>query len=358
MNTSPVHVLTACGIRVALDLALGQLAAFDVYRDGRTISPFARVPWADSPEDPVRFPADMAPHLRRISGDFFCAPFCADDVEGAPAHGWTANSAWELVDETPCDGGVTARFRLTCLVAGAVVEKLWTLRDDHPFLYQEHRFTGGTGSVPVAHHTLLNLQGGGLLRFSPKLWAETPAEPLERDHSVLRYPMQADDIERFPGQAGQVDLTRYPIGAHHEDFVMLIDDPAQKLGWVTAVRPASSDIVVMVKAVSVLPQTMMWFSNGGRDGPPWNGEHLGVLGIEEACALGIEGWTASITPNRLTARGIPTALDLASSRTVSVSTAIGAFPCAALASQGLSVDTASIRLNDGTVVPFHAAHFD
>ena len=98
--TNPVtHVLAARGIKVALDLGLGQLALFEVLRDGRKISPFARVPWADDPEDKARFAADMAPHLRRMSGDFFCAPFCADDVEGAPAHGWSANSAWDLVDE-------------------------------------------------------------------------------------------------------------------------------------------------------------------------------------------------------------------------------------------------------------------
>lgn len=357
MGLFPIHVLEARGIRVALDLGLGQLAVFEVFRDGRTIAPFARVPWADGSDDPARFPADMAPHLRRMSGDFFCAPFCADDVEGAPAHGWTANSAWELIDEVRFDGRVTARFRLMRRVAGAVVEKLWTLRDDHPFLYQEHRFVGGAGHIPVAHHALLNLRDGGLLQFSPKLWAETSEEPLEQDHSVLRYPVEGADITRFPGQDGPVDLTRYPIGAQHEDFVMLIDDPAQDLGWVTAVRPTSGDVVVMVKAVSVLPQTMMWFSNGGRSVAPWNGAHVGVLGLEEACALGIEGRAASIRPNRLTARGIATAIDLGSSETVSVCTAMGAFPCAARARQSLLIAPATVRLDDGTVAPFHSAHF-
>ncbi len=357
MESFPIHVLEVRGIRVALDLTLGQLAVFEVTQDGRTIAPFARVPWADGPDDPAYFPADMAPHLRRMSGDFFCAPFCADDVEGAPAHGWTANSAWELIDEIPFEGGITARFRLMRRVAGAVVEKLWTLRDDHPFLYQEHRFIGGTGRIPVSHHALFNLREGGILQFSPKLWAETPAQPLEPDHSVLRYPAQGNDIKQFPGQTGAVDLTRYPIGAQNEDFVMLVDDPVQKLGWVTALRPTSGDIVVMVKAVSVLPQTMLWFSNGGRSVAPWNGEHVGVLGVEEACALGIEGWTASITPNRLTTKGIATAIDLGSNRTVSVSTAMGAFRCAALAAQSLTVDKGSVCLEDGTVAPFHAAHF-
>ena len=134
------------------------------------------------------------------------------------------------------------------------------------------------------------------------------------------------------------------------------DDPAQKLGWVTALRPVPGDVVMMVKEVAVLPQTMLWFSNGGRHSDPWRGEHLGVLGVEEACALGIEGWSASAAPNRLTARGIATALDLGSG-TVSVRTAIGAMPCTATTAQSLHLGDLALRLQDGTVAPFHAAHF-
>lgn len=352
-----LHEMTARGIRVALDLGLGQVAQFQVLREGRVIAPFARVPWADLPDDPLRFPATMEPHLRRMSGDFFCAPFCADDVEGAPPHGWTANAAWTLADETRFDGGVTARFTLGHRIAGAVVEKTWTLRDDHPFLYQEHRFTGGTGFLPVAHHAMLDLRGGGLLRFSPKAWAETPLAELEPGRSVLRYPAESADLAAFPGVAGPVDLTRYPIGARHEDFVMLVDDPSQRLGWMTALRPASGDVAVMVKPVAVLPQTMMWFSNGGRDQAPWNGAHVGVLGIEEACALGIEGRRAATRPNRLTARGVATALDLGSGP-VTVRTAMGAVPSAATTPQSLRLDASRAVLLDGTILPFHAAHFD
>jgi len=357
MPTEAVHLLHARGIRVGLDLGLGQLAVFEVQSRGQRVAPFARVPWADLPDDPLRFPAEMPPHLRRMSRDFFCAPFCADDLEGAPPHGWTANAAWILIDEIAFAGGMTARFRLTHRVASAVVEKLWTVLDDHPFLYQEHRFIGGAGAIPVAHHALLDLRGGGLLRFSPKLWAETPLQPLEKDHGCLIYPAKSTDITRFPGPTGPVDLTRYPIGARHEDFVMLIDDPAQRLGWVTAVRPAAGDVAVLIKPVAVLPQTMLWFSNGGRDVPPWNGAHVGVLGVEEACALGIQGWAAAIAPNHLTARGIPTALQLGQTKAVSVVTAMGAFACTAQVAQSLAIGANTITLDDGSVMPFHAAHF-
>jgi hypothetical protein len=353
--TVRLHVLEARGIRVALDLDIGQLAVFEVRHQGQVIAPFARVPWADDGDDPARFAPDQPPHLRRMSGDFFCAPFCADDVEGAPFHGWTANSPWTLVDETRHSDGITARFRLGHLVAGAVVDKLWTLRDDHPFLYQEHRFAGGKGRLPVAHHAMVDLRAGGLLEFSPKLWGETPAAEIEKDRSVLRYPASGRDVRAFPGKDGPVDLTRYPIGARHEDFVMLVDDPEQVIGWVTALRPAAGDVAILVKPVAVLPQTMLWFSNGGRDHAPWNGQHVGVLGIEEACALGSEGRHAATVPNRLTSQGIPTALTLAAASTVAVRTALGAWTTDAQASLGMTVSPDHITLADGSRMPFDAA---
>lgn len=349
-----LHRMEARGIRVALDLAEGQLALFEVTRGSRRMAPFARVPWADTgPPDPL--PPDAPPHLRAMSGDFFCAPFCADDVEGtAPLHGWTANSAWDLADTTRLPDGQTSRFRLERRIAGATVEKVWTLRDDHPFLYQRHDFIGGAGAIPVAHHAMIDLRSGGLLGFSPKLWAETPGAALEPGRSLLRYPATGTDLRAFPGAGGPVDLLRWPVGRRHEDFVMLIDDPGQRHGWVTALRPAYADVALLVKPVATLPQTMLWMSNGGRDRAPWGGRHVGVLGVEEACALGGEGWAASIAPNRLTQRGIATALNLSARPVVSVATALGALPCDAQDAVALGVHADQVRLSDGTVAPFDA----
>lgn len=357
MTMPTLHTMTARGITAVFDPEHGQLALLEVQQGSRRISPFARVPWADSPGTD-RMPPDAQPHLTRMSGDFFCAPFCADDVEGAPLHGWPANAAWQVVETVRGADTCESRFRLTRPVAGATVEKVWRLRDDHPFLYQRHEFHGGTGAIPVAHHAMVDLRSGGLLAFSPKLFAETPATEAEPGRSLLRYPATGSDLTAFPGRDAPVDLTRWPIGRRHEDFLMLVDDPDQTHGWVTALRPAYGDVAMLVKRVATLPQTMLWMSNGGRDRAPWSGRHVGVLGIEEACALGSEGWSAALRPNRLTARGIPTALDLGTSPVVSVATAMGAFPCAATAPVTLTVGGASVTLGDGTRVPFDTDWLD
>jgi hypothetical protein len=352
-----LHPLSARGIRVALDPELGQLALFEVTRGTRRIAPFARVPWADQ-HDPPRLPPGAPPHLMRMSGDFFCAPFGIDDVEGAPLHGWTANSGWALAAQYTLPDGEEARFRLDRRVAGAVVEKVWRLRDDHPFLYQRHEFHGGTRSVPVAHHAMVDLRTGGRLAFSPRLWAETPGAALEPGRSVLAYPARSPDLSAFPGRDGPIDLTRMPLGRRHEDFVMLVDDTAQVLGWTTALRPAMGDVALLIKRIAQLPQTMLWISNGGRDRAPWGGQHVGVLGIEDACALAGEGWAAALAPNRLTAQGIATALDLTAAPVVTVSSVIGALPTDAVDPLHLVADRHQVRLSDGTVAPFDGAWLD
>jgi hypothetical protein len=137
--------IVAAGIKVALDLSVGHAASFEVTREGRTTAPFHRAPWADEPEVAG---TEGAPHLARLSGDFFCAPFGATDVEPAPAHGWPANARWEPLGVTAVRDGVTARFALERPVMRARVLKELTLRDGHPFLYQRHIFEGGAGAIP------------------------------------------------------------------------------------------------------------------------------------------------------------------------------------------------------------------
>jgi hypothetical protein len=57
-----------------------------------------------------------------------------------------------------------------------------------------------------------------------------------------------------------------------------------------------------------LASTLLWFSNGGRHFPPWNGRHVNVLGVEDITGFFHVGLAASCRPNLLSERGIPTCL--------------------------------------------------
>ena len=313
-------------VSLSIDLSVGHIADLRI-RDGqRILTPLHRAPWVDDPA--TVFPDATPPNVRRLSGDFFCAPFGRNDVEEAPSHGWPANSAWDHIETIRQDDRLTAIFRLQRAVMGATVEKRITLIAGHPFIYQEHSFSGGAGTISAAHHVMVHMADGGDLAFSPKQGAQTPPEALETDpnrgRSLLAYPAHTENLTEFPlADGGMADLTRYPVGGHHEDFLTLVEAPARSLGWSVVNRKAERDRIIILKQPDVLPVTMLWMSNGGRDYAPWSGHHTGVLGIEDARASPL-GHADSCRDNDLTRSGIPTAFLLDTGRRITLRQVIGA----------------------------------
>jgi hypothetical protein len=148
-----------------------------------------------------------------------------------------------------------------------------------------------------------------------------------RGRSALAHPTRFEDLARVATAAGgTADLMRYPIAARHEDFVMLVEARGRRLGWAAALRVDAGELFVSLKDPRELPVTMLWFSNGGRDYPPWNGRHVGVLGIEEGRSWAAYGHAASAAENEMTRAGIATALELDPEGSVAVGNVIGALP--------------------------------
>ncbi|MGJ8571874.1 MAG: hypothetical protein ACSHXI_14360 [Hoeflea sp.] len=313
-------------VSLSIDLSVGHIAELNI-RDGqRTLSALHRASWVDDPD--AVFPDATPPNVKRLSGDFFCAPFGRNDVEEGPSHGWPANSAWDHVGTSRQDDRLTESFRLQRRVMGATVEKRITLIAGHPFVYQEHSFSGGAGAISAAHHVMVHMADGGDLAFSPKQGAWTPPEALETDpkrgRSILAYPAHTEDLTSFPlADSGMADLTVYPIGQSHEDFLTLVEAPARSLGWTVVNRKAENDRIFILRRPEILPVTMLWMSNGGRDYAPWSGSHTGVLGIEDARASPL-GHADSCRDNELNRRGIPTAFLLDNARRITLRQIIGA----------------------------------
>ncbi|MEM6729144.1 MAG: hypothetical protein AAF618_11640 [Pseudomonadota bacterium] len=268
--------LSVPGMEVDFDPSLGIVTALRVEDGGRILSPLHRAPWVGL-ED---MPPGTDPHLAKLGGDFFCAPFGADD-NGSGLHGWPPNSAWKVIDQT--DGFL--RARLIRRVKGATLTK--ELRLHPPFLLQRHIFEGGAGEVPVSNHANVALPQGGLIATSRKSRWETPASAPEPDpargRSCLAYPAKAEDPSQFPGRDGPVDLTTYPWGPAHEDFAIGIEAETA-LGWTAVSRLGQADAFLSLRDPRQLPMTMLWHSNGGRDYAPWSSRHTGCLGIEEGAA--------------------------------------------------------------------------
>ena len=333
------------GISVGVTALGGMLAGLEIVREGRRIAPLHRAPWVGAGE---AMPADAAPHLGVLEGDFFCAPFGRPDEDGVPAHGWPANGSWRALGVAEAgDGALTGRWSLDRAVRGAEVVKEITLRPGHPVVYQRHVLRGGEGAIPVAHHAMIRVPGGARLSFSDKDFGATPEAPLEvdpaRGRSLLAYPQRfggLDDVGLADG--GRRDLRAWPWAEGHEDFLTLFDPPDAEIGWSAAVAPADGFVFFAVKDAGVLCQTSLWMSDGGRSYAPWSSRHRAVLGIEESTAHFGDGRIVSAAPNALSAAGYRTALPLGGE--VVVRYALGAIPVP----EGWR-EIADIAVGDGTL---------
>ncbi len=333
---------------VAVDPALGNLRELVLTNGGRSVVPLHTAPWVGETDE---LPRDLTPIERQLAGDFFCAPFGASNVDPAPAHGWTANSAWE-----PCGAADhSLRFKLRRPVMGARIRKTVRLSADAPLLYQEHLITGGTGGLTVAHHPMVRIATRARFSCSYKRAVLTAEAPLEPGRNRLAVGANAVSLTAVPASDGTlVDLTHLPIAARHEDFVTLVEADCCTIGWSAVVRESEDDVIFVLKDARVMPVTMLWHSNGGRDRAPWSGRHKGILGIEDGCAAGAAGHATALARNAVSAQGVPTALALAPLRTHRIAQVIGAItrPTGWRRVQDIQVEDAVCVLtgDDGTTV--------
>ena len=309
--------IVARGASFNFDPNCGIVSDFATQDQGRRISMMHKAPWVGTN---ITLPPGAPPHQSRLEGDFFCAPFSDASVDGAPLHGWPANGFWKIL---PQSNGKSLRCTLDHSVMGATLEKHLSLCDDHPFLYQSHSFRGGQGAISTANHAMISLPNGGHLRFSPKRWFETPASAPEDDptrgRSSLRYPARSADPHKFPAAGGStIDLTHFPYGPAHEEFVIAVEDPDSPLGWTAISRPVEGDLYISLRHPKRLPMTMLWHSNGGRDYAPWCGRHIGCLGIEEGIAMPLLDITSREDPEIFAHSGQASALVLSPNSTAVV----------------------------------------
>ena len=323
----------------------------------KALRPLHKAPWVRNGET---LPKEVAPVETRLAGDFFCAPFGKTSPD-IPIHGWAANGTWEKSGtERTANGGVTQTYALREKVEGASLTKHLTLSPGHPVVYQRHVFTGGAGNIPVAHHAMIHVPGGARLSFSRKASGFTIKSALEtnpaRGRSVLLYPQRFSSLTKVKrADGGESDVSLYPFDKGHEDLVIMNEAPGAKLGWSAAVAPREGFVFFALKDAAILPHTVLWMSNGGRNYTPWNSRHHAVIGIEEAS---------------LDHRLIDDPQDgdkgfaLGKDRTTSVRYALGAIPAPegwtmirdiALAPDKITLTDAS---GDKREVPFLGRHFE
>jgi hypothetical protein len=326
--------LNARGAHVGLDPRGGHLASVEFEFGGKTIRPMHRAHWRTGENNggvPEKFGSEVPQTLQSLSGDFFCVPFSRDDITDGPQHGPAANGTWREARRETTASGETVEFKLDQTILGAELVKTIELRAGNPIVYQKHAFIGGEGATSLAHHPMIRTQGGARLSFSKKLFGATPPGAVESEpaqgRSALLYPQIFDDLSEVQLAAGgTIDLRNQPGPDGCEDFLLMAEDPANAFGWTAAVLQGQGFIYFALRDPRVLPVTLLWLSNGGRNYAPWNGRHRYVLGVEEACTFFGAGSVESAAPNWLNERGVKTALTLDPAGVTEVRLAFGAVP--------------------------------
>lgn len=334
--------LAAQGVRAVWEPGCGHLPVLQIV--GADVLHAA--PWRDEAE----VQADAAIPLvdRRLGGTFVCAPFGGDDVDGGPPHGIPANGPWRVTRRTA--SSLVAR---RAMPRGHLSAQI-SLRDGHPVLYQQHVLDLDQPST-FAHHPMVRLSRGGRLAVGGAVSVHSFARAEEPGRDTFLRGQSEPAEARLATKAGRVDWPDYPE-ACCEDFLAVVG-PAEGLGWTAVQRWGEGDTILFLKRAEQLPLTCLWMSNGGRDHSPWNGRHRGVLGVEDACCAGADGFAAALAgTGTLAEAGRP--LVLPGGRHVIPHAIVRLEGCHAVRgvtlSDALEVETAA----DAVLrVPFDAGHF-
>lgn len=294
----------------------GHLAPVEFKLGRRTVQPFSITPWGD--EALPGIPA----MLRVARGDFFCVPFGGNAEafrgERHPPHGETANLAWRLESIARAGDVTTLHASMATRARRGRVDKRLILREGHTAVYCEHVLTGFSGPMPIGTHPMLKFPdepGSGRISSSgfrrgyvvPTAWER----PEAKGYSWLKLGAKFSSLGKVPAaDGGFVDLSRYPARRGYEELVELVSDETQRFSWTAVAFPKEGYAFVAIKDPRVLRQSVLWFSNGGRYYPPWNGRHVNVLGVEDVTAFFHLGLSASARANALSRAGSPTAVNL------------------------------------------------
>ncbi|MDR0361367.1 MAG: hypothetical protein LBJ46_01565 [Planctomycetota bacterium] len=308
-------------VEVSLTKKSGHMGPVTFFRKDRKFSPLSVAPWYK--ENAVKEHGSMLGVLR---GDFFCMPFGGNEEpfgkEKFPGHGETACGDWKLTQmgatdpdcECGCGGEcifMTAEIKTR--IRKARVEKLIALRRGDNAVYICHDIRGMSGPMDYGHHAMLkwDKQGAGLISTSKFKFGQVLPVMFEKaeegGYQSLKPGAEFKSLDKVPlATGGYADLSVYPARLGFEDLVMVCSDGKGPFAWSAAVYPEQRLAWFALKDPAKLASTVLWHSNRGRHYAPWSGRHVGVLGIEEVTAYFHMGIAASVKPNPISRKGIPT----------------------------------------------------
>ncbi|MDP6523822.1 MAG: hypothetical protein QGH15_06335 [Kiritimatiellia bacterium] len=296
----------------------GQVAPVYYCKDtDKPVQPYYLSPWQN---EGVK---DLPPILVPLRGDFFCMPFGgnSDAYKGEkhPPHGEVSSSKWRLLEQGKKGRITSLKLELETEVRKGKVTKTLSLVDGSNAIYSTHKLVGYEGSMPIAHHCILRLpEEEGAIKVTAsrfELGRTSPtafSDPKNREYQALAVDAVFTDLAKVPvmhRDTPDADCSSFPRRKGYSDLVQVFSKPAATPGWNAAVCQKEGYLWFCMRDTAVLPATLFWISNGGRQAPPWDGRNR-CLGIEDSCSYFGGGLGPSVEANKINEAGFPTSVKL------------------------------------------------
>lgn len=273
--------------------------------------PFARAPWVGTIDDPA-----ITGHLRVLSGDFVGIPFGTggrsapnlpewSSLMTQPAngtiHGPAAHYDWTLVSGD--EKSVTWALDYEAHSAVRRLERTITARENSPALdftltvFARHRAAISCGLHP--NFRLPETPGRLELKIDFAFGLTHPGQTAAGD------PQEFSSLASVPKDGGRVDMSHIPLTPRTDKNVQLCGVTSPLTG--TYLDEGTGFELDWDR--ELLPTLMMWHTDGGIGGEPWNGQFR-AIGLEPLAAAFDLHTDVSTGPNPINQRGVKTWIDI------------------------------------------------
>ncbi|MCL2893414.1 hypothetical protein [Brenneria tiliae] len=279
---------------------------------GQTLSVFHRAPWLDDAD------TQTPPLMAQLGGEWVCVPFGHGQDDGLffsdCPHGLPANRRWTWIERQAHSAGLAFIFPEDYPLHS--LERRIILDNNGEALFSLRILARERCALPVGLHPVFPFGGdAGPLRLKVPEGVRGMTYPCAPEGGVSRFvPLsEIDSLTAVPLTNGDaLDVTQLPLPFATEEIVQLLAPVAQiGLYW-----PRRRLHVTLDWDNKILPDCLLWISNGGRQYAPWNGQNfcLGVEPIHSAWDLG----PGALRDNPLRQRGFSTALKLSADEPITL----------------------------------------
>jgi hypothetical protein len=288
-----------------------------VLADGRQVAPMHIAPWAGTPAE-----AGLPGILKRLRGEWPCVPFgyTIDDPTAPPdwarlngtaapdeeIHGHSSNSDWTWIK----DNGESLALEIEYPAQSPIRRLRRVVTPDPIAAAVDLSLTIEVKQacrLPLGLHPTFRLPtvaGGARIEPDPFVSGRTFPGTVEPSAPLFAIDAEFESLASVPLRVGgRGDATHVPFADDTEDLLQL-----NGLGRVSLANLDERYRVTLSWDQSVYPSLLLWYSNRGRKGAPWNGRHV-ALGMEPICSPFGLGPNSAAADNPLARSGLSTARD-------------------------------------------------